>query len=171
MRPDSDTWRQWAAGIQAGWLEWLKSPLKDQMPAGAISVCETLSREFYQFQVDMWPTKNLTLTHMDLHIQNIFYDTNNEQDPVVIFDWDGCHLGCGPHDLAYLLSLLPTECRRGHEALLLDEYYNQLMVAGVVNYERADLVVDYRYGCLFSTYLLPVLLDLISDEDEPAAGR
>jgi hypothetical protein len=108
---------------------------------------------------------------MDLHTQNIFYDAERPDDPIVIFDWDGCHAGCGAHDIAYFLALLPISLRRNVEQQLLLRYHQGLMRAGIA-YPYADFLADYRFGSLFNTFLIPMLLSLdVADEASQAVAK
>ncbi len=170
MTPDSPRWKQSAERVQASWQPWLTSELAAFAPTGAMEVCERLSRQAESLFLDHWPTRHLTLTHMDFHQQNLFYDEGAD-DPIVVIDWDGCHIGCGPHDLAYLLGMYDVEQRRSLEPALLAQYHDDMVAFGVRDYSAADIYADYRFGTLFNTYLLPLLisLDMTTDADRALA--
>ena len=160
MHPGHEVWQNLAQDSESGFDQWLNSSFIDFAPQSSLAVCKRLAGEFKWFITDCWPTSNLTLCHMDYHVQNLFLDTENTEDPIVIFDWDGCHIGSGVHDIAYLLSFLPVDFRRRQERGLLTVYHEALTQSGVSQYTFEQLMSDYRFGCLFNAFLLPMALDL-----------
>ena len=164
-RHDSVTWNRWLADTQLGWERWLRSPLAARLDGAAAALCERLSNEFANLS-NTRPTNNLTLCHMDFHVQNLFYDAVSKEDPVVVIDWDSCGAGCGTHDLAYLMSLLPTQHRKDNESEVLQRYHAELLTRGVTGYNEDALNADYRFGSLRATALQGVLLDLVKLDSE-----
>jgi hypothetical protein len=169
LTTNSVIWQQWAKQMSVDWALFLGSPLASYLPPGSRSLCERLSTNIEALMTRHWPTRHLTLCHMDLHTQNIFYDAARPDDPIVVFDWDGCHLGCGAHDMAYFLALLPISLRRGVERHLLLRYHDGLINAGIVDYAYAEFLVDYHFGSLFNTFLIPMLLSLDVDDEASLA--
>jgi aminoglycoside phosphotransferase (APT) family kinase protein len=169
MRPGQGQWDEFGqttTGPSGTMQQWLASPWVEYAPSDAVPALQTLSKYFDKLITDGWPDRNLTLCHMDFHQQNMFIDEDAPDDPIVIFDWDGCHIGSGAHDVAYLLSFLPVEYRRDIESAILLTYHNELLASGVSAYTLQDLRDDYRFGCVFNTYLLPMCLSLdFSGED------
>ena len=165
MSPSHPVWRQWAGEMAANWAAWLDSSMAASMSPEWTHLCRKLAATAAARMTEQWPTMNLTLCHMDMHCQNIFFDAATPLDPVVLFDWDGCHLGCGVHDIAYLFGLLPVELRRQVETPLLNRYHVKLLQAGVDDYDHSALIQDYAFGCLFNTFLIPMQLALdLTDE-------
>tara|TARA_E500000331_G_scaffold358494_1_gene425847 strand:+ start:7498 stop:8601 length:1104 start_codon:yes stop_codon:yes gene_type:complete len=164
-RHDPETWNAWLADIQSGWQQWQSSPLSAYLDDAAAALCQRLSGDFVNCS-NLRPSTNLTLCHMDFHIQNLFYDTASEEDPVVVIDWDSCGVGCGPHDLAYLMSLLPTLHRKDNESEILQRYHEELLANGVTGYDEEAMYTDYRIGSLLATSLQPVLLNLVALDSE-----
>ena len=166
MRPGHPTWNKFFQDVGGGIVQWLDSPWVRYAPAAAIPILERLATAFDQLVTEWWPKEPQTLCHLDFHLQNLFFDGNSPDDPIVIFDWDGCHIGPGAHDISYLLSYLPVAYRREHEHDLLETYRESLERNGVAEYSYDDLVSDYRFGCLFNTWLLPTTLSLDLSGDE-----
>ena len=146
--------------------KWLESSLPKKLPDDMVKLATRLSKKISGFRNDASYKKNTTLAHMDFHLQNILYDPDDENDPVVILDWDSFGIGCGAHDLAYMASLLPIEYRRLHEDLLLKEYLEQLITRGVTDYSASDLYSDYQVGCLLAPSLQTVLARLMDNNPE-----
>ncbi len=167
MGPTHAVWTQWASEMANSWSAWLESPLAAFLPVDWRGLCIDIAATAEKRMTTDWPTRNLTLCHMDFHCQNVFFDQAKISDPIVIFDWDGCHLGCGAHDIAYFLGLLPLTLRRQVETPLLHRYHRRLLQAGVRDYDFASLKADYAFGCLFNTFLIPMQLAL--DLSQPQA--
>lgn len=165
LATSSVIWQQWAGQMSVDWASFLNSSLVKYLPPGSRALCERLATSVETLMTRHWPTSHLTLCHMDLHIQNIFYDAACPDDPIVIFDWDGCHPGCGAHDIAYFVALLPIPLRRKMEQQLLLRYHEGLINAGIKDYSYADFLADYRFGSLFNTFLIPMLLSLDVDDE------
>lgn len=86
----------------------------------------------------------ITLLHMDICQENLFFDGNN-QEPVPIFiDWQIVRSGRGPASLATFLAFLPQ--RDMLEDDLLAQYHQELESLGVDDYPFSDCVEDYRLG-------------------------
>jgi hypothetical protein len=134
MRPGHPTWTSLARFTQSALGQFLDSPWAEFAPAESIPTLRRVAQNFGRLLTDWWPTNNLTLAHMDFHVQNMFYDHDTPDDPILAFDWDGCHIAPGAHDVAYLLSLLPIDLRRRHEAELPSHYHANLKLEGVSNY-------------------------------------
>jgi hypothetical protein len=172
LSTSSVVWQQWAGQLTSDWALFLDSPLVKFLPPGTRALCERLAVTVESRMTRHWPTRHLTLCHMDLHSQNIFFDAARPDDPIVIFDWDGCHPGCGAHDIAYFLALLPIALRRDIEQGLLRRYHAGLVSAGIADYSYPEFLADYQIGCLFNTFLIPMLLSLdIVDEASQGVAK
>ncbi|MDD2761012.1 MAG: aminoglycoside phosphotransferase family protein [Methylomonas sp.] len=79
-----------------------------------------------------------TLVHYDCHPGNIFWD---ESEPGFL-DWQLVRIGEGIGDVAYFLATaLEPDVRRAHEKNLLNQYAEQLTIAGA---ERVDERLLFR---------------------------
>jgi hypothetical protein len=165
LATSSVIWQQWAKQLTVDWALFLDSPLVKYLPSSTRALCDRVAADIEALMTRHWPTRHLTLCHMDLHTQNIFYDAARPDDPIVIFDWDGCHPGCGAHDIAYFLALLPISLRRDVEPNLLRRYYGGLISAGIEDYTYTEFLADYRFGSLFNTFLIPMLLSFDVDHE------
>ena len=116
---------------------------------------------------ERWPTSDLTVMHLDFRLDNMFYD--RERKEPVIFDWQGASHGRGAYDLAYLMSTgYAAEFRREHEVDLLQRYHDTLVAEGVSGYSLGQVQSDYRFGMVFSLWVVPftAILDLSSDRGQ-----
>jgi hypothetical protein len=92
----------------------------------------------------------MTLIHGDAHAWNCFLAKDPRAARDVWFDWDNWRVDAGAGDLAYLIALhWYPERRQRFEMPLLDLYRDELVAAGVTDYDRADLQDDYRLAVLW----------------------
>ena len=146
--------------------EWLESYLTTSLPNYMSKLAVKLPQEISRLQNHVWCGKNKTLVHGDFHLQNVLYDPDALEDPVIVIDWDSFDIGCGAHDLAYMAALLPTNYRRRHEDVLLATYHDHLISQGVTDYSSDEFYADYRMGTLFAPALQPILAQLMRDSSE-----
>jgi streptomycin 6-kinase len=75
-----------------------------------------------------------SLTHGDLHLDNVVFDARAERS-VVVLDWQGAALGPPAWDVAYFLcDSLSVDDRRAAEAGLLERYVELLAEHGATDY-------------------------------------
>ncbi|MEX0846541.1 MAG: phosphotransferase [Ilumatobacteraceae bacterium] len=91
-----------------------------------------------------------TLLHQDYRVDNLFFDSENRDEPVVVIDWQGIGRGPGLYDLCYFLGgSLTIEDRRANERALVEAYGARLAERGI-DYPIEQLWHDYRFGHLTS---------------------
>lgn len=101
-------------------------------------------------------SERVTFLHTDSHFWNYLYPNSGNIDACVMFDWPLWRTGIAGSDLAYLIALhLYPEHRARFESSLLDQYLRVLNSAGV-NYDRAELQIDYRVGVIIG-FLMPIM--------------
>jgi hypothetical protein len=90
-----------------------------------------------------------TLIHCDLRLDNIFFDDESADDPIVLGDWQMVGHGSAAYDVAYLLSgALDPSISADEEMALLHTYHEALCAAGVGGYPFDRFVRDYQRGLL-----------------------
>jgi aminoglycoside phosphotransferase (APT) family kinase protein len=92
----------------------------------------------------------LVVAHGDFRLENMFFATRPEHPPFAIVDWQSITKSSPGQDVAYYLTQsVRLEVRRAHERALLDRYLERMREAGVRDYGREQLFVDYRLGALY----------------------
>jgi hypothetical protein len=100
---------------------------------------------------------HLTITHFDFRGDNLFFDESNENDPVIVFDWQATSIYRGPLDIGYLMGgSISKELRLRVEKKMLQIYYQRLLEKGIKDYPFEDCLYDYLGGLLVYAYI-PVL--------------
>ncbi len=94
-----------------------------------------------------------TLLHGDYRLDNLFFDDESADAPIVAFDWQNVSLGPGALDVAYFISgNLSRELAREHEDELLRGYHEALQGLGVSGYDLAACRRDYQRSMLLIAY-------------------
>ena len=111
----------------------------------------------------------VTILHRDYHLDNFFFDLENEPGTFAVIDWQWVTKGRGAYDIAYFLAtnLEPIAGRKA-EARLLRTYYQTLKRGGIQNYEFREFFDDYRRGVLatFVQYATITGIGLFDDKLE-----
>lgn len=129
--------------------------------------------ENFDWIIEGVPDKNLTISHFDFRADNIFFDDENKENPIILIDWGGANVTGGVVDLSYLLGgSITTELRREIEKDVFKIYYDRLIEKGVSNYSYDECWIDYLKGHLCFAFI-PVLsyasLDISSERGKEIA--
>jgi hypothetical protein len=101
-----------------------------------------------QFQTRVGEGRALTLIHGDFHfLGNVFF-TGTDPRPKVI-DWSELKPGLGPHDLAYALSVVPSDDRPARDRALLRRYWEAL-AAEDYSWELCEW--DFRFSVISNLF-------------------
>ena len=108
--------------------------------------------DFYRI-IESWPAildglseGNLTLTHYDYRVENMFFSGDGRS--VAVIDWQLIAALRAGWDLAYLLGTnIPTDQRRTHEQQYLDLYLQRMHDEGV-DYSETQLRQDMKWSLL-----------------------
>ena len=123
------------------------------LPEGALEAGRKVYEQ-YQWLVESVSDENVTISHFDFRIDNMFFDWGAPQDPLIIFDWGGASISRGVGDLAYMLGAsVTTDLRRGIEGDVVKLYHDRLLERGVPRYSFEECRVDYLKGLLFFTFV------------------
>jgi hypothetical protein len=101
-----------------------------------------------QFRTRAGAGRALTLIHGDFHfLGNVFF-TGTDARPKVI-DWSELKPGLGPHDLAYCLSVVPSDDRPARDRALLRRYW-QLLAVEDYSWELCEW--DFRFSLISNLF-------------------
>lgn len=106
------------------------------------------------------------VVHNDYRPDNMLYDLDNSDRPLVVVDWQTVGVGCGATDLAYYLgtALDPVQ-RRQNEAGLVAHYRNKLSEYGVAEFGKEDIWDDYRRSS-FAGFMMGVTASMVVEQTE-----
>ena len=172
VRTMADLHAGWWGKVQSPALEWVPSVVHarieglaqmwpalwagfnakfaSSLPSGGVAAGDLIAVNFWRVmnKIAEWPW---TLLHQDYRVDNLFFDAENSDQPVVVIDWQGIGRGPGIYDLCYFLGgSLTIDDRRAHETMLVREYHERIVQRGITDYSFEQLWHDYRFGHLTS---------------------
>jgi len=113
--------------------------------------------EHYPSLIEMAADNHLTITHFDFRVDNLFFDFENKENPVIVFDWQAASRYRGVIDLSYFLGgSITVDLRRQIEKDIVKLYHERLLEKGVSGYSYDECWEDYLRGTILYAYL-PVL--------------
>ena len=99
---------------------------------------------------------NVTLTHGDFRIENLFFSQGEPNEEISVIDWQACGIGAALYDIAYFLAgSLPIDVRRQLERELIGTYHETLCAEGVENFSLEECWLNYRRNMLGT--LMPIV--------------
>jgi hypothetical protein len=99
----------------------------------------------HRFRSRVAAGRAITVIHGDFHfLGNVFFAPGDTRPKVI--DWSELKPGLGPHDLAYCLTVVPSEDRLARDRALLRLYWNGLRNAGVRDYSWELCEWDFRFS-------------------------
>jgi hypothetical protein len=119
----------------------------DGLPSGVRSVVELLRSRLARVIVALEEAPQ-TLTHADLHLDNLIFNGSGSGRSVVVLDWQTTSVGAPAWDLVFILfGSLMQDDRRAAEDVLLDRYA-ELLAAHGADYSGEGLRLDCRLALL-----------------------
>jgi len=117
------------------------------------------------------PDDKLTIFHYDLRADNMFFDWDNPEDPLIVFDWSLASIGRGVSDISFLLGFsVATELRRQIENDMVKLYYEHLLDRGISGYTFDECWTDYLKGLLQKTNI-PLATFSSLDHSDPRSTK
>ena len=170
LRPGQHVWDSYYTNMTAGWSDYLEHELSSLAAPGFNEVAADLSKTYIDRLRESWPRERLSLSHVDFHCGNYFYDENNPEDPIVVFDWQGGALGRTAQDLSVILATsFPPNFRKQHERELINCFYQGLQEEHRAIYSEDECWADYEYGILVSLRLFSQFVNEIDLSSEYGA--
>jgi thiamine kinase-like enzyme len=143
-----------------------KESFIEALPEGGWEV-GTKVVENYLWVIDNFATDMITLVHNDLKSENMFFDVDTPENPLIIFDWSVMNINRGVTDLSLLLAgSVLSDVRYDIEGDILKLYYDRLLSNGIINYSFEECHTDYLKGLLTLTFL-PLIVNSRPDLNDP----
>ncbi|MEU4287923.1 aminoglycoside phosphotransferase family protein [Kribbella sp. NPDC026596] len=120
-------------------------------PAERSVLAEVVDAWERQFRARVADGRAITLVHGDFHfLGNIFFTTGDPRPKVI--DWSELKPGLAPHDLAYCLTVVPSNNRLSRDRELLRRYWEALRKAGVNDYSWDLCYWDFRFSVISNLF-------------------
>jgi aminoglycoside/choline kinase family phosphotransferase len=140
----------------------------DRLPDGLVDVLDRLRSQLVAVG-EALHAREKTLTHADLHLDNMLFDARGHGRSVTVLDWQTVSVGPPAIDVAmFLFDSLSVEDRRAAEGELLERYIGLLFTNGVRGYSIEEL----RHDCGLALLLvLAGTVGFLTTVDEDATAR
>ena len=138
------------------------------LPEGGREAGQKIHEQF-PWLVNELPDDNMTISHFDFRVDNLFFDHNNKENPVIVIDWGSAVVNGGILDIAYLLGeSIETDLRRKIETAMVKYYLKQLEKRGITTYDF-DLAWEYYLRSLMCYAYIPAIGYAQLDRSDPRA--
>jgi hypothetical protein len=138
----------------------------DFLPEGGREVGEKVYKHF-PWLLNNVPDENLTIVHFDYRADNMFFDSENNKNPIITFDWGGALISGGILDIAYLLAgSIKLDLRRQIEEEMIKLYMKRLEENGITGIDF-DYIWELYLRSLISYVWLPALSFTQLDISDP----
>ncbi|KKL77250.1 hypothetical protein LCGC14_2036780, partial [marine sediment metagenome] len=112
---------------------------------------------------------NLTMTHLDYRADNMFFDSENSEHPIITIDWGSLLVGRGIMDIAYLLALsIKIDLRRQIEKEMITLYLKRLEEKGITGFDFDMAWDDYLQALVGYVAFLPLAFTQLDNSDPRA---
>ncbi len=106
------------------------------------------------------------LTHNDFRPDNMMFNENDPQQPIVVVDWQTVGVGSGASDIAYFMgTALEPAVRKADEAALFAHYRQSLINNGVPEHDTLTLWDGYRRAA-FGGFLMGVTASIVVQQTD-----
>lgn len=130
-----------------------------------VNACDKIYANFSKIQESFSNGSNLTFIHGDIKSPNIFYDTENNNEPHFI-DWQHCAIGKGVQDLIFFI--IESFCITNIKSifnLTKEYYYQKLLEYGVTNYSVEEYESDIYNAICYIPFFTSVWFGTISQDE------
>jgi HAD superfamily hydrolase (TIGR01509 family) len=144
----------WSNFINEKWLLFLTN-WKNVLTPKQISIAEDIKNNFQNIQHSL-SCNNLTITHGDVKSPNIFYKSDDNNEPIFL-DWQYISIGKGVQDLVFfLIESFDIENIKLNFPIFKNYYYRKLIENGIFNYSLVEYEADIRNAACYFPFFVAV---------------
>ncbi|MFW9875741.1 MAG: phosphotransferase, partial [Candidatus Thorarchaeota archaeon] len=168
-KPRDDVSKSLAETYRTSWDLSIKSEeFQKILPEGGWETGQKI-REHFPWLVMSIPDDNLTISHFDFRVDNLFFDWDNKENPVIIIDWGFAVVNGGILDIAYLLGeSVEIDLRRKIERDMVKHYIKQLETKGITGFDF-DYAWEFYLRSLMCYAYIPAIGFSQLDRSDPRA--
>jgi thiamine kinase-like enzyme len=120
-----------------------------------IQIAEHIKNNFQNVQ-DSLSSNNLTIIHGDVKSPNIFYNSDNNYEPVFL-DWQYVSIGKGVQDLVFfLIESFDIDNIKLNFPIFKNYYYRKLVENGISNYPFAEYETDLKNAVCYFPFFVAI---------------
>jgi hypothetical protein len=144
----------WSNFINEKWLLFLTN-WKNVLTPKQITIAEDIKNNFQNIQHSL-SCNNLTITHGDVKSPNIFYKSDDNNEPIFL-DWQYISIGKGVQDLVFfLIESFDIENIKLNFPIFKNYYYRKLIENGIFNYSLVEYEADIRNAACYFPFFVAV---------------
>ena len=127
------------------------------LPEDGLKIGEKIYKHFSWVMIDDIPDDNFSMAHFDYRADNMFFDTGNSENPLIVIDWTSPLVVRSILDVAYLLETsIEIDLRRKIEKEMINLYVKKLEENGITSYDFDMAWYDYLKSLIVYAYLPPL---------------
>ncbi len=135
------------------------------LPEGGREVGEKIYKHF-PWLLKNTQDENLTIVHFDYRAANMFFDSENSENPIITIDWQLPLISGGILDVAYLLSgSIKIDLRRQIEKEMIKLYLKRLEKNGITSVDFDRAWDGYLRSLMAYAYLPPLSFTRLNRSD------
>jgi beta-phosphoglucomutase-like phosphatase (HAD superfamily)/dTDP-glucose pyrophosphorylase len=144
----------WANFINNKWPSFVNN-WKNVLSEEQISIAENIKNNFQKIQ-DGLSNNNLTIIHGDVKSPNIFYNSDNNFQPIFL-DWQYIAIGKGVQDMVFfLIESFYIDNIKLNFPIFKNYYYRKLTENGVLDYSFADYELDLKNAVSYFPFFVAI---------------
>lgn len=127
-------------------------------------MAENIKNDFKNIQESL-SVNNLTIIHGDVKSPNIFYNSNNDYEPIFL-DWQYVAIGKGVQDLVFfLIESFDIENININIHIFKNYYYRKLIENGVLNYSFSEYEIDFKNAVCYFPFFVAIWFGTTSQDE------
>jgi thiamine kinase-like enzyme len=140
------------------------------LPEGGKEAGQKIHEQFPWLVMDI-PDENLTISHFDFRVDNLFFDWDNKENPIIIIDWGSAVVNGGILDIGYLLAeSVEIDLRRKIEKDMIKHYIKRLEEKGITGFDFDYAWENYLKALMCYAYI-PAIGYSQLDRSDPRAMK
>lgn len=145
---------EWSNFINDKWLLFINN-WKNVLTHKQIEIAEHIKNNFQNVQ-DSLSSNNLTIIHGDVKSPNIFYNSDNNYEPVFL-DWQYVSIGKGVQDLVFfLIESFDIDNIKLNFPIFKNYYYRKLVENGISNYPFSEYETDLKNAICYFPFFVAI---------------
>lgn len=140
------------------------------LPEGGQKAGQKIYEQFPWLVMDI-PEDNMTISHFDFRVDNLFFDWDNKENPILVIDWGSAIVNGGILDIAYLLGeSVETDLRRKIEKDMVKHYIKELEKREITGFDFDYAWENYLRSLMCYAYI-PAIGYSRLDRSDPRAVK
>jgi beta-phosphoglucomutase len=153
----------WKQFVVENW-DTFKENWKNLLSVKQLALAENIVKTFDAIQ-ERLSVSNLTIIHGDVKSPNIFYNLNNNYEPVFL-DWQYIAIGKGAQDVIFfLIESFDLENIKLNYPIFKNYYYKKLIECGVQNYSYLEYEKDLKDAVCYFPFFVAIWFGTTPQDD------